>query len=374
MERKILVVGDPPAPGGMVLPYEGPMLDLHGHRVALIGGRAYCEGCNSVGIIMKAGGPRRPKFMSEAALEGDVVVCHCPVPQPILSMRQQTATYDDEAWHAVGSEAAMVVPTPTKEELAAFKKAVDAGVTHAPEAEPAEKICPAMTNKEFCQMALRLRDQSIEFIEKKRLPELDRWDKAAQTRVEEWFGVADQSMREHLQKGLIACKRVLEGLGCQNFIRYSEANQRNLGCVFLSDTVGTIAAVCKPDIATHTIAIGLDFCDFPENMLIYGTSIIRDGDSKLLTLIHEVTHFNDTFSSFDTWYGTKNARDHAEDPRSRVIPTASPATFLVLWRRHPYEIHLQAFARRRRADELKRHGLQARHGDKAYFRRGLRRP
>jgi len=45
---------------------------------------------------------------------------------------------------------------------------------------------------------------------------------------------------------------------------------------------------------------------------------IRDGDSKLLTLIHEVTHFDDTFSSFDTWYGTKNARDHAEDPRSRV--------------------------------------------------------
>jgi uncharacterized Zn-binding protein involved in type VI secretion len=55
MMRKILVVGDSPAPGGRVLPYDGPMLDLYGHRAALIGGRAYCEGCNSVGIIAKAG-------------------------------------------------------------------------------------------------------------------------------------------------------------------------------------------------------------------------------------------------------------------------------------------------------------------------------
>lgn len=64
MMRRILVVGDPPAPGGRVLPYGGPTSELHGHRVALIGGRAYCEGCNSVGIIAKAGGPRRPQFIS----------------------------------------------------------------------------------------------------------------------------------------------------------------------------------------------------------------------------------------------------------------------------------------------------------------------
>ena len=85
MDRKILVVGDPPAAGGRVLPYEGPMFDFFGHRAALIGGRAYCEGCNSVGIIAKTGGPRRPQFISEIALEGDVVVCHCPMPQPLLS-------------------------------------------------------------------------------------------------------------------------------------------------------------------------------------------------------------------------------------------------------------------------------------------------
>ena len=50
MMRKVIVVGDPPAPGGAVLPYSGPMMDVFGHRIALIGGRAYCEGCNSVGM------------------------------------------------------------------------------------------------------------------------------------------------------------------------------------------------------------------------------------------------------------------------------------------------------------------------------------
>lgn len=321
MERKILVVGDPPAPGGQVLPYDGPMLDLYGHRVALIGGRAYCEGCNSVGVIAKAGGARRPQFISEAALEGDVVICHCSVPQPILSTLQQWATYDDEEWHAVGDGSttmSMLAPSVTDDELAAFKKTVDKNVAHPTGAELAERICPNMTNKEFCTIVLRLRDQAVAFIAKQRLPELERWDRDAQARVKEWFGVSDQSIREHLQKGLTACQRVLEELGCENFIRYSEANRKNLGCIFLSDPVTTVAAVCKPDTATRTIAIGLSFCDLPENMLIYDTDIIRDGDSKLLTLIHEVTHFDDVFGSFDTWYGTKHARAHAEDPRSRI--------------------------------------------------------
>jgi hypothetical protein len=51
-----------------------------------------------------------------------------------------------------------------------------------------------------------------------RLPELDRWDKDAQARVKEWFGVADQSIRDYLRNGLTACKRVLEGLDCTNFV------------------------------------------------------------------------------------------------------------------------------------------------------------
>jgi len=91
MMRKVIVVGDPPAPGGAVLPYGGHMSDVFGHRFALIGGRAYWEGCNSVGIIAKAGGPRRGCFHgAEMALEGDVVVCHCPVPPPLVGTMRKS--------------------------------------------------------------------------------------------------------------------------------------------------------------------------------------------------------------------------------------------------------------------------------------------
>ena len=60
MERSTLVVGDPPICGGRVLPYTPRFpFKVSGHQVAIIGGRVYCEGCNSIGTIAKAGGPRR---------------------------------------------------------------------------------------------------------------------------------------------------------------------------------------------------------------------------------------------------------------------------------------------------------------------------
>jgi len=322
MDRKILVVGDPPAPGGRVLPYDGPMLDMHGHQVALIGGRAYCEGCNSVGIIAKAGGPRRPQFISEAALEGDVVVCHCPVPQPILSVLQQSAIYDDGDWHAAGviPSITALAMTPTAGsglEMAACKKTVDDNVTHPPEAEQTENICPNMTNKEFATLAMKLRDMAVDYITKKRLPELERWDKGAQARAKMWFGIADQSTREYLQKGLAACVRVLNSLEAKNFVRFTEGGK--LATCVMGSASGTAAAVCKPDTATHTIAIGLDFCTLTwDNKAHFETSEVLDGDSRLLTLIHEITHFEDTFSSNDEWYGTMISRLNVKDARNRA--------------------------------------------------------
>ena len=322
MERKILVVGDPPVPGGRILPYSGPMFDLHGHRVALIGGRAYCEGCNSVGIIAKAGGSRRPRFISEAALEGDVVVCHCPVPQPLVATLQHTSTCDDGAWQAATAQtnlmaSAMTAVTVPSAEMAALKQAVDEGVTHPPEAEQTERICPNMTNKEFAALVMKLRDMAVDYIAKKRLPELERWDKGAQARVSEWFGVADQGIREHLQKGLSACIRVLQGMEAKNFIRYTE-DGKVATCV-LPSANGAAAAVCKPDTDTHTVAIALVFCNFRfDNKTNFDTGAVLDGDSRLLTLIHEVTHFDDTFGSDDTWYGTSNSREHAKEFKSRL--------------------------------------------------------
>ncbi|WP_445289430.1 M35 family metallo-endopeptidase [Variovorax atrisoli] len=332
MMRRVVLVGDLPAAGGRVLPYDGPMVDFFGHRPALIGGRAYCEGCNSVGIIAKAGGPRRPRFISEIALEGDVVVCHCPVPQPILSVLRQSAEYDDEDWHAIGvtpGVAALVATSATASglEMAAFKKAVDDGVTHPPEAEQTENICPNMTNKEFSDRMMKIRDRAVELIAKKRLPELQRWNSKDQARVAQWFGNSDSSTRNYLQNGLAACEGVLRGLEGKNFVRYSLTALQHVGCV-IDSPKGAVAAVCRPDIQSRTIAIHIDFCDMRRTAAEF--------DSQLSTLIHEVTHFEDTFNSLDTFKNLRDSLNAVKTAPDKVKTNADSITGYVVWG-EPYE-------------------------------------
>ena len=116
-------------------------------------------------------------------------------------------------------------------------------------------------------------------------------------------------MRVYLRNGLTACDRVLRSLKAANFVRWSTTAHRHLGCVNSRSDVGLNAEVCKPDTETRTIAIALQFCYLPRDFKVFGTERIRDGDSQLLTLVHEVTHFRDVFDSSDGWYGTKNSRE-----------------------------------------------------------------
>jgi len=57
---------------------------------------------------------------------------------------------------------------------------------------------------------------------------------------------------------------------------------------------GAAAHVCGPDTATHTICIHELFCTMRDRS--------TGADSKLSTIIHEATHFTDTFSSGDHKY------------------------------------------------------------------------
>jgi hypothetical protein len=328
MERKLIVVGDFLAPGGRVLPYGGPSYTINGHQVALIGGRVYCEGCNSVGTIAKAGGPRRMQFISEVALEGDVVLCHCPVPPPLLATLQHTSTYEDMGGPGgLGAQMLMAggLSTDTSN-IAASKKLVDSAVQHPPEAEQTENICPNMTNKEFETLMLKLRDRAVQLIAK-RMPELQRWNKADQARVIQWFGDASPATHDHLQQGLAACERVLRDLEGKNFVRYSVAAMKNVGCV-IDNKAGVVAAVCKPDTASHTIAINLGFCD------LRPTS--ANLDSKLSTLIHEATHFDDTFGSFDAVYFLSESLKAVKSSPHVVKTNADNIAGYVVWG-EPYE-------------------------------------
>lgn len=80
--------------------------------------------------------------------------------------------------------------------------------------------------------------------------------------------------------------------------------------------------VCKPDVATRTIAFALSFC----GLRPLGAQV----DSMLSTLIHEVTHFDDCFGSLDTYYGLQKSHDLApKDPAQAKLNADSIAGYVV---------------------------------------------
>ncbi|WP_442782025.1 PAAR domain-containing protein [Collimonas fungivorans] len=97
--RKVVVVGDKTTTSGVILPNANSTFSVGdaAHKVALIGGQATCLACKGVGVIAKAGGPRRMDFMGEVALENDIVICGCPVHPKLVSNLHQTMTHDDQA-------------------------------------------------------------------------------------------------------------------------------------------------------------------------------------------------------------------------------------------------------------------------------------
>ncbi|RKT99159.1 PAAR domain-containing protein [Burkholderia sp. Nafp2/4-1b] len=99
MMRRIAVVGDKLETGGHILPYAGPIFTFGdaGRQVALIGGLAFCEACESTGRITKTGGPKRIEFMGETAADGDIVECRCAKPPRIVALLSGNSWCDDEA-------------------------------------------------------------------------------------------------------------------------------------------------------------------------------------------------------------------------------------------------------------------------------------
>ena len=94
-----------------------------------------------------------------------------------------------------------------------------------------------------------------------------------------------------------------------NFVRQSEELDRYLGCTPNNkDPDGAVAHVCGPDTATHTICIHENFCGM--------RPISSAKDSMLSTLIHECTHFADTFGAQDHQYSMREclvlARTHPD--------------------------------------------------------------
>lgn len=156
-----------------------------------------------------------------------------------------------------------------------------------------ERICKNMTNREFRDMVLSRRDQAVSLVEI-RLKDLQRWSAADKARVQQWFGRGDDGTRAILVNGLAEIVRVLKELTAYNFTRWDSERYTYIGCVPNPNESGVVASVCSPDTATHTIAINPDFCTMRD--------FSWEKDSIVSTLIHEVSHFDDTMGTKDHRY------------------------------------------------------------------------
>lgn len=187
-----------------------------------------------------------------------------------------------------------------------------------------DPICENMSNADFRKKILRLRDDAVVIVER-RIKELTAWSQSAQARMKVWIGSTDADTRSNLIHKLDALASVMKGLEPKNFIRPDPEKERVLGCVPNANTRGEVAHVCGPDTATHTIAIARNFCDLPETTA--GTL-----SSMQLTIVHECTHFHDTFAALDdkNTYGPRLSLQLAQSEPEMAIRNADNIAFYVL--------------------------------------------
>ncbi|MBJ9900313.1 M35 family metallo-endopeptidase [Burkholderia cenocepacia] len=170
-------------------------------------------------------------------------------------------------------------------------------------------ICPNMTNRQFRITASRLLKWSIILVER-RITDLKRYDKTTKDRMIYWFNRCDENTRQYLLDGFSRHLSILKTLTPHHFVRSDPNLDRMLGCVpNMVDIDNEAAHVCGPNTERRLISIAMKFCTGLRDQNMFG-------DSSLSTVIHEVTHFVDTFGSGDPRYGL--------DPTAAAWARANP--------------------------------------------------
>ncbi|MGU7774936.1 M35 family metallo-endopeptidase [Burkholderia sp. MR1-5-21] len=188
-------------------------------------------------------------------------------------------------------------------------------------------ICTNMTDAEFRKLVLGLTDEAV-VITKRRIAELARWTPDIQARVTVWFGSSDSAIRTRLTTGLGALVTVMSNLTAKNFVRPGSDADLATGCLpNMKHLDGEVAHVCRPDTATHTIAININFCSLPHRSA-------GNLSSKQLTIVHECSHFIDTFGSEDYpgAYGRWACERLAKENPEQAIRNADSIAWFVLAR------------------------------------------
>lgn len=302
MRRYVLKKGDKSTAGGVVL--EGLTGYIHhGTESTFVGAKINCPACKSTGLIV-AKGPRWPNTYhdengdKEEALSDDVCLCKCEPPPIMLASQYDTYhTFSAPALESMGfrSAGAPLASEKNSDTASSFS-------------ENTASICHNMTDAEFYATMNQLRDKAIGLINA-RIAELARWHSSDQNKVNVWFGSPTETTRQLLSDGLSRMRTIMQSLSDRNYEKQTPENLARVGCVPRSGGNIAAASVCKPD-GTYTIFIGATFCEMETERNRYD-GVPLDGDSKLLTLIHEVSHFPAAMDTEDRWYSTRQSRSHA---------------------------------------------------------------
>jgi len=177
-------------------------------------------------------------------------------------------------------------------------------------------MCEQLSDAEFSALVMALCQDAIVLAEQ-RQAELQRWDGAAKKRTWIWFNSSSDELRDFLLKGIAATIVSLRALRAKDFVQYSEENIKLGSCHGSVVDPEAAASVCPVDVTNKRIMIATKFCGLSRDKRNPYTGEIGDGDSQLLTLVHEVTHFKDVFGSNDNFYSTYRSIKHVEDPGIR---------------------------------------------------------
>ncbi|MDF3887594.1 M35 family metallo-endopeptidase [Cupriavidus basilensis] len=295
--RRALQNGDPTSNQGILIGSSDST--NHGKRLAVEGDFATCPVCKDGGPVFNDCDTHTSLMGKPLLVEGARVYCKCPT-KPFVIATQNTMTV--QVNRGMGAPAAGISPavTPMRAEIPEAVNKLASEPSKGDYAESQTLICPNMTNEAFASLAMKLcADLAIRT--GIRLTQLRRWNAEDQRNVVTWFGVADEDTRKTLTNGLGRMKAVFEALTPSNFVRYSATALEYVGCIPKpgAEHRQLLAAVCKPDVKTRTIAIALKFCQIDDDN--------DRQDSKLLTIAHEVSHFSDTMDTHDDHYFLWNA-------------------------------------------------------------------
>lgn len=105
-------------------------------------------------------------------------------------------------------------------------------------------ICPNMTNQEFKQTMMKVRDAAVALV-KDRVAAVAKWDIQERARATTYFGRADEEIRSTLATRLPKLLSALQELVPEKIIRWDDSMNRNLSCSVVPDSGQNRAGVCN---------------------------------------------------------------------------------------------------------------------------------